>query len=519
MNKDYYKILGVDKNATQEEIKKAYKKLAKKYHPDNKETGDEKKFKEVKEAYDILSDNMKRFAYDELYNNGSKQKDNYNDSEQKDNYNDNSENEDLNDIFGPDLAKNRIRVLSYIAEYLSNKYDFKLYNGVLYGRFDTKYISDTKQLAYRINQDIKLTKNQFKELLYQLELYADKITTQINKIRLNNGILTLTDNGSYEVIKDDGSFCPYNLDIDYNSKLEDEKVIKFLNDVSCNNKDITNMLTEMIGSILITEPKAQFMFFIYGVKGRNGKSTLTSALREFVGKDLASNISITGFKDDTKLYSLAGKLLNIADDADYEKIYLERSQTLKSLASGELISCRPIYRNPVSFMNTATIICTTNTMPEFADKSGGTRRRLIIIEFNMVVDKNNNNPNLLEELTTDSAKTTFLNIAIKGMNRLLQNNYYITENETLTKTLNEYYHNSDTVKDFIDSGINEIENQFVADVYSSYETFCSEIICKEPVKKNIFGSRMKQYGYVSKVDTRPRDDRKKVSKRIYVKSE
>ncbi len=64
--KDYYEILGVDKNADQADIKKAYRKLALKYHPDRSEAEDaEEKFKEINEAYQILSDEEKRQAYDQ----------------------------------------------------------------------------------------------------------------------------------------------------------------------------------------------------------------------------------------------------------------------------------------------------------------------------------------------------------------------------------------------------------------------------------------------------------------------
>lgn len=69
--KDYYKILGVDKKATTDEIKKAYRKLAIKYHPD-KNPGDkaaEEKFKELNEANEVLSDTEKRKKYDELSTN------------------------------------------------------------------------------------------------------------------------------------------------------------------------------------------------------------------------------------------------------------------------------------------------------------------------------------------------------------------------------------------------------------------------------------------------------------------
>ena len=64
--RDYYEVLGVEKNATAEEIKKAYRQCALKYHPD-RNPGDkaaEEKFKEAAEAYEVLSDEQKRARYD-----------------------------------------------------------------------------------------------------------------------------------------------------------------------------------------------------------------------------------------------------------------------------------------------------------------------------------------------------------------------------------------------------------------------------------------------------------------------
>ncbi|WP_343184137.1 molecular chaperone DnaJ [Buchnera aphidicola (Ceratovacuna keduensis)] len=94
--KDYYKILGISKSATDLEIKKAYKRLAIKYHPDRNQGNKnfEEKFKEIKEAYEILSNQEKRSAYDK-YGHKAFDQSNYN------SYNGNfSSTNDFGDIFG-----------------------------------------------------------------------------------------------------------------------------------------------------------------------------------------------------------------------------------------------------------------------------------------------------------------------------------------------------------------------------------------------------------------------------------
>lgn len=67
--KDYYKVLGLERNATQDDVKRTYRKLARKFHPDvNKDSTAEAQFKEIGEAYEVLGDAEKRAAYDQLGN-------------------------------------------------------------------------------------------------------------------------------------------------------------------------------------------------------------------------------------------------------------------------------------------------------------------------------------------------------------------------------------------------------------------------------------------------------------------
>ncbi|MAG12607.1 molecular chaperone DnaJ [bacterium] len=108
-NKNYYVVLGVEKNASKEDIKKAFHKLARKYHPDNKSGGDENRFKEVNEAYQILSNDSRRAEYDSyghVFRDGSGS----GGSSPFSDFAEGFQGFDVNDMFGDFFSGNRERV-------------------------------------------------------------------------------------------------------------------------------------------------------------------------------------------------------------------------------------------------------------------------------------------------------------------------------------------------------------------------------------------------------------------------
>lgn len=403
-----------------------------------------------------------------------------------------------------------------LTEDLIKELDIVSFNSVVYAKDDENdiYVTGNDELLRLISKKLILTSTQYKELLYQINLKAP-IIEEVTCFRFNNGSLYKNDKGFYEFTTDKSKFSPFNFDIDYDENANDKNVNKFLNDISSNNEEKKNALIELIGSIFLINHSPCKIFYLYGPTGANGKSTFTSMLRNFIGSNLTSNIDIGGLQDDTNMYSLVNKMLNISDDADFSILRYNKISRMKSIASNETLTIRPIYSYPITSKFFCTLIVSCNNLPLFDDKSGGLSRRLIILDFSMKLSKEEKIPNMVELLSTPSAKSTLLNIAIKGMNQIIKNNYELTESELINKTLSDYYLETDNVRSFLKDK-KDIENNYVSAVYKQYERYCIDDIAQEPVGKNLFGARLKLYGYVSQVQTTTKGG-KKTSRRIYVK--
>lgn len=402
-----------------------------------------------------------------------------------------------------------------ITDDLIKELDMLSYNGIIYAKDEVKdiYVSGNDELLRLINKKINLTSNQYKELLYQISIKAP-IVNEVSCFRLKNGSLSKNKDGFYEFTTDKSKFSPFTFDIEYDEKANDEYVNKFLNDISSQNEEKKNALIELIGSLFLINNSPCKIFYLYGPSGANGKSTFTSMLRNFVGPDLTSNIDIGRLQDDTCMASLINKMLNISDDADFSILKYNKTSRMKSIASNETLTIRPIFSYPITSKFFCTLIVSCNNLPLFDDKSGGLLRRLVILDFSMKLKKEEKIPNMLELLSTTSAKSTLLNIAIKGMNQIIKNNYELTESQLINKTMSDYYLETDNVRSFLKD--RNIENNFVSTVYEQYERYCKDDISQEPVGKNLFGARLKLYGYVSQVQTTTKSG-KKTSRRIYVK--
>ncbi len=387
------------------------------------------------------------------------------------------------------------------AEYLVKTLDIKSYKTRLYFRHNNRFISDNKLLLRKVTEFLKLKKSQDMELLHQINKFSIDIDKEYKKfyIQLNNALI---DNGDILPINDI-VFTPFYLDVKYEPNAYDENVDKFLNDISCNRIEIRKTLEEILGHVLLINKFPAKVFFLLG-NGKNGKSTFLEMINNFAG-ELSSNIGLNEFNDDTSVCSLIGKLVNCSDEVDAD--YIDKAKRYKSMASGNTITARPIYSQPIKFNNTATLILNANKMPTFKDKTDGFFRRLMIIPFDYDLKvKHMPDENMDEKLSTDNAKSYILNLALNGIKRIKANGYKMTENKFIDETINNYILDTDSVASYLNE-FPDVHNNTTESVYDAYTFYCEDSGFMALNKSN-FTKRLKDFGYKS--DTRK-------GKRCYLK--
>lgn len=306
-------------------------------------------------------------------------------------------------------------------------------------------------------------------------------------------------------------FLQHKITANYDANAYDVNVDNFLNNITLNNKDLRKLIEEMIGYCLYRNVRYQKCFILSG-GGSNGKSTLLDMIIAFLGTNNTSALSLKNLQDKFKIAQIKDKLANINDDVSNERI--TDTELFKKLVVGGEFEAEQKNKNPFKMRNFAKIILSANEIPKSSDKSEGYFRRFIFIPLKakFTSDMPTYDPNILDKITTDNAKSYLLNLAIAGLKRLKSNGRF-TETEETKKEFTEYKEDCDPLFAFFNEydmkSIVGKTTDFIRDEFNKW--YESEYGKKSDYKKTTITRWLKSYNYTTEV--------KKINgetKRVYI---
>ena len=418
------------------------------------------------------------------------------------------------DIFFIDKKGNQKLDEKKLAAWSINELDLHYYAGHIHFINEEKtrfFKSDLSNKTLMAEIQKRLGKKGLNITIKQAQ--ESEIVNQIIKLMINGGKMNLTDeieekvypvqfrngwilNNNKDILKMTGVFTLFNMNVDYNPDANDENVINFINWFCQNDKDLIGLFEEILGHILMTEKFPHHIFFFIGNTGNNGKSTMLNMIENWTN-NLHSTVALEQFEKPENLALLIDKLVNCGDDIKASMI--EDSRAMKTITSGNKILCRPLYVNPFEFRPSATLIFTCNEIPFFKDKSGGVARRVVCFPCDAQVEDGKRDMDMDYKLSTDSAKSTLLNLALKGLKRIYDNRGQLTKVDAVTQATEKYLLESDNIAMFfeetnVDDMCDDLANNTFTKLYVIYSEYCKES-GYYAVSKKKFSNRLGEFGY------------------------
>lgn len=378
-----------------------------------------------------------------------------------------------------DFFENQTFQFNLFADYIhDNLQGITAYNNYWIYQ-NKKYVRDKKYVFSLMQKYIPtLKQHQRNEIYAYLELKENERTIIKNPMILNckNGVLDLN---TLDLMEHSNKFFDLNLiDTNYDPRVKDPNVIKFLKDISNNDEEIYTLLTEMMGTFLVKDNRWQKAYVLLG-DGANGKSTFLEALKVVFGKDNYSSLEFDAIVGNRFAISdLVFKMLNISTELPNKKI--EETHTFKKLVSGEELRAENKFENGFYFENYAKLVFAANDLPGTKDRSFGFFRRFIIIPFTNTFTNEKADLTIKDKLITESAKSTFLNLAIEGLKNLLKNKRF-THSDKSDAALNDFMNNNNSVSLFLEAEKGYVIDSKLKTLYDKYVRWCNELCLKAEV--------------------------------------
>lgn len=331
-------------------------------------------------------------------------------------------------------------------------------------------------------------------IIYFIKI-SDKIQKRMSDIKRNRNLIN-TKSGVYDIkskriLPHHHKYmflnvvnAEYNIE-NYNDNFYNSRFYSFLNEITLGDEELQQRLKEVTGYCLCNANQMRQFYVLIG-EGSNGKSVFLNLLMALIGEENTSNIQLNQLSDQKYIAELADKMVNIG--SELSDLKLGDTSAIKSLVNDtDKVICRPIYKQPFSFVNYCKLIFATNNLPELNNNNYKNNtaffNRAIIIPFNNIIpvkkqDKNLNN-RLVNELDL------VLIWALEGLEKVRDNKWNLSKCEISRKYSLEYRNSQSYIERFVEERIRvnkgDRHNIFKSDLKSELEKFCIE----EDIDSNI----------------------------------
>ncbi len=277
---------------------------------------------------------------------------------------------------------------------------------------------------------------------------------------------------------------PY--DYDPQAKCPDWEI--FLEDVMLGRGEYIDLLQRWVGYLFRPDLKEQKFLLCTG-EGANGKGVFFEVIQALVGRENCCQIGLRQFAQRFALNETIGKVVNITHESSHI-IEEESESNIKSFVAGDTLMAERKFKDAVSFVPTAKLMISTNSLPRFNDKTNAIWRRILLVPFDKIIDEKAQIKELAEILK--ESLPGILNWALEGLAKLNQSGFVIPQaNKEL---MENYRRESDPARAFLLETYKASDNGgFIPckDVYNAYRTYCAESGCL-PMGSASFGHHVRR---------------------------
>ncbi len=236
--------------------------------------------------------------------------------------------------------------------------------------------------------------------------------------------------------------------------------------IADNDSEIIQLIYEVIGNCFFFENRYRGVPMLYGEHGSNGKSTLLNMIRQLLGPENTSSLSMHDLSERFRLVNIYGKIANIGDDISAS--YLPDTEIFKKLATGEHVTAEYKGKDSFDFVSFAKMFFAMNRLPPVSDKSKAFFSRLLVIPLNH--DFSGSPDVSLKNRVWTQAEMEYLTArAMQALMSLKWRGHFIRP-KAVAEITAKYERDNNPVTEFLDE-YTSIVGEPTIDVYNAFRTW------------------------------------------------